>query len=433
MSGIFSNMDPQTMATQLASYDILKIKTQLKKQSDDVAAQNKALTTLKEALDTFKTAMSALNKSKDGVLKNSASVDRENVANVTADSTARKGSYQISVSQLAAAQQTAYDQLTDDAVKKATGNMVVSIGDKKLTIDMDKVSSLADLQKAINNDKDNPGVTASIIRSDGKVQFTLSSNEMGVKNGFNLDTSGLDAGAQAVFAQTSDIATATDAKFKIGNLELTSSSNTLKNVVDGVTIELKTVTDKPFTVSVTTDSGKTKEQVQALVDAWNKLSDALDDMTKSGEKGKGRGAFAGDATISSLRNDLNNMLRSPIDGKNITQFGISADRAGKLQIDSTAFDKQLKANPESFNAFFNDTDGLFNKVDKSLDRYLNSSKGLLKGRQDTLNRKQKQIDSDTEKMNARYETAYGRYLAQFTQLQKTMTQMQNTMSMFGLS
>ncbi|MNP36284.1 Flagellar hook-associated protein 2 [compost metagenome] len=219
-------------------------------------------------------------------------------------------------------------------------------------------------------------------------------------------------------------------------MEFTNSSNTLDKLIEGVTIELtsKTEADKPLTITIGTDTTGTKEQLQTFIDSYNTLQDTLQKLTKSGSgDGEERGAFAGDSTMASLDRELNDVLRTVFGGKRMSDFGITADKDGKLEIDSKKLDTALTADPQALTGLFNGKEGLISKMDKSLDRYLNSNTGLLKGRQDVLDRQQSDIDTKTDAMNTRYDSSYNRYLKQFTQLQQAMSQMNNTMSMFGLA
>jgi len=259
----------------------------------------------------------------------------------------------------------------------------------------------------------------------------LSSDESGAKNTITVGgTAGFDS------KNAKKISDASDSEIKMGDMTFTNSSNTLDKLIDGVTIELTSLTEagKPLTLSVGTDSEGTKEQLQTFVNAYNTLQDTLSNLTKSGSgDDETRGAFAGDATMSSLDRELNDVMRQVFGGMRMSDFGITADKDGKLEVDNKKLDAALKADPQKLNDLFNGKDGMLTKMDKSLDRYLNSTNGLLKGRQDVLDRQQSDIDTKTEAMNARYESSYNRYLKQFTQLQKAMSQMNNTMSMFGLA
>ncbi|MGS2874991.1 flagellar filament capping protein FliD [Enterobacter huaxiensis] len=431
----FSSIDPQTLAQQLATYDIASLQNQLKTKTSTMDSQKKALDALKTALTDFRTAMSGLNKTGEGMLKNLVSMNREGIANVTAGSSALKGTYNIQVDALASAHQIGFEKMTDDAVKNASGTMDITLGEgsaaKTITVDLTDMESLSDLTKAINGDKDNPGVTASLIRTDGEVTLMLSSDESGAKNKIAVNNS-----SDLVLPTAKVISEPSDSVIKMGEMTFTNSSNTLDKLIDGVTIELTSVTekDKPLTISVGTDSTGTKEQLQTFIDSYNTLQDTLSKLTKSGNgSDESRGAFAGDATMSSLDRELNDVMRQVFGDKRMSDFGITADREGKLQIDSKKLDTAIKADPQKLNDLFNGKEGMLSAMDKSLDRYLNSTNGLLKGRQDVLDRQQSDIDTKTEAMNTRYESSYNRYLKQFTQLQKAMAQMNNTMGMFGLA
>lgn len=427
----FSSIDPQTLAQQLATYDIMSLQNQLKTKTSTMNSQKKALDALKTALGDFRTAMSGLNGDNAGMLKNSVTMNREGIANITANSNALKGTYNIEVTKLASAHQIGFEGMTDEDIKNRTGTMDIQLGEKTFSVNLDDMESLSDLTKAINGNEDNPGVTASLIRTDGSVTLMLSSDESGAKNTISVGGTG---GFNMADAQV--ISPASDSEIKMGDMTFTNSSNTLDKLIDGVTIELTSLTEtgKPLTVSVNTDNSGTKEQLQTFVDAYNTLQDTLTKLTKSGNgDDETRGAFAGDATMSSLDRELNDVMRQVFGGKRMSDFGITADKDGKLEIDSKKLDAAIKADPQTLNDLFNGKEGMLSKMDKSLDRYLNATNGLLKGRQDVLDRQQSDIDTKTDAMNARYESSYNRYLKQFTQLQKAMSQMNNTMSMFGLA
>jgi Flagellar capping protein len=429
-----TSMDPQALAQQMASYDIMTQQSSLTRQSSTLKAQQDALTKLKTALTDFRSAINGLNKTNEGMLKTTATMNQENVATITTNSSAKKGNYNIDVNQLASAQQIGYSDLTDDAIKNATGMMTLTLGEgadaQSFTVNMDDANTLGELAAQINGSEDNPGVTASLVRTDGNVTLLLGSDETGAKN-----TLSLSGDAAPLFANGTEVSKAQDAQFSMGGLQFSNSTNTLEGIVDGVTINLTGTTEagKPLIINVGTDTEETKNQAQAFVDAYNTLADTLDTLTAPGSDSTERGALAGDANMMSLEYTLNNVLRTQYNDHQLSEFGITAASDGKLEIDNEKLEAQLNKDPQSFTDFFNGNNGMLKAIDKSMDRYLSSTNGLLKGQQETLDRKQNDIDTKTDAMNARYDASYNRYLTQFTQLQSTMQQINNTMSMFGLA
>lgn len=442
-----SDFDPTQWATNLATYDVLALQNALTAQKKTYEAQSSALSSLRTALTTFRSSITAMNSSSASVLKNIATMNQDGIATINASASARKGTYSLNVTQLATAEQKSFKGLDDDGVKDAKGTLKINLNGESIEIDMDGLNSLADLADEINKtafpSASDPssttaasgqnGVTASLMRVDGNVSLMLSSDQSGEKYKIDLDTSGMTA-KQDIFATPEIITEGKDAKFTLGDStkEYSSSSNTLDDLVDGVSIKLTGTTEKnkPLVISIDTDSTETKNQIQAFLDAYNTLRDTLSGMTKSGGSKEERGAFAGDATMSSLGTDIGNLLRGTFGDQNMSKFGIAADKDGKLTLDSDVLEKQLKNDPQAVTQFFNGNDGMLKAMDKSLDKYLSTSTGMLKGRQEVLDRQKSDIDTKTEKMNSRYDASYSRYYKQFTQLQRVMAQMNNTMSMF---
>ena len=441
-----SDFDPNTLATQLAGYDILALQNSITKQTSTLQAQTKALDSLRTALTTFRTSITALNSTSASVLKNVATLNQEGIASITASASARKGTYSLNVSQLASAQQKTFEGMTDQSVKDATGTLKITLDGEEIEIDMDGLNSLSDFAAAVNK-ADFPsasssttattgqnGITASLMRVNGEVTLIFNSDQSGAKYDIQMDTSGMTGGAE-MFDTPEIITDGKDAIFSLGDSDKKyySSSNTLDDLVDGVSITLTSTTEagKPLVISIDTDVTETKNQVQAFLDAYNTLRDTISGLTATGNSSTDRGAFAGDASISTLGTELSSMLRGTFGDQNMSKFGITADKDGKFSFDADKLEEQLKNDPQTVAQFFNGNDGLIKAMDKTLDKYLSSTTGLLKGRQDTLDRQQTDIDNKTAKMETRYESSYNRYLKQFTQLQSLMTQMNNTTSLFS--
>lgn len=431
-----SSIDPQSMATQLAGFDVQTLKAQLKAQQAKLTAQQNALKSLKTGLSDFRTALNNLNKTSSGMLKTTASMSVENIVSAKTTSDARKGTYNLFVEQLASSHQVAFGSLDDAAVSKATGSMNIEIHGKSIAIDMDGVDSIAGLARAINGADANPGVTASLVRSGGEVRLMLSSDNSGAENAITLSG---DVPDSMTAANTRTISAAQDSIAWLGDpasgIKIVNSTNTLTGVIDGVTLELNQAQkagDTPLRINVGVDTSETEAQVKAFLDAYNTLQSGLSKLTSAGSSGSERGAFAGDASITGLRRELNEMLRSSLNGMDITQFGLSADKDGKLTLDSDKLKEKLTDDPGQLNAFFNGSNGLLRKMDKSLDRLLSVTSGDIKSREETNRRRENELSDRSDKINTRYDSAYNRYLQQFTRMQSVLQQMNNTASMFGL-
>ena len=416
----------QQMSTQLATYEVQSSLDRLNRNESNYKTQREALGSLRSSLTTFKSAITKLNSSTTSMLSNSATFSQEGYATAKVDTTAQAGSYQFFVEQLASKQQVAVTGLADGS---PSGTLSV----KDQTFDLGSFATLAEAAKAINETAD-LGVQATLVRSNGAVNLVLTSEESGVANGFAYALNGSQA-------NTTELSAAQDARLRMGGsfgsggIELTSSSNTFDNVIDGVSLtvsKMHKTGDAALTLDIAQDKAGTKTKVQSFVDAFNTLMSSFDTLTASGGESAKRGVLAGDSSIRSIESRLNGLLRTDFGGTSLIDFGISADRNGKLTIDSKRFEAAVANNPEGFEALFTGKDNLLDSIDKTVASYTSTTNGMLKNRMDTLDMSLRRIDEQFEGLQQQYDTHYSRYLKQFTTMMQTMQSMEQTSGMFSM-
>lgn len=444
-----SSIDPATMAQQLASIDIMPFEQRYQRQTNEFQAQLTAWGKIETALRDFQSAVEAMNKSDSGIIQNKASISQEGYLSSTVGSNALSGNYQVFVEQLATAHQlsTGMPSTLDSTTEiPTTGTLDFSVNGKTMSIDLSTIQSsgsgaptMNDLVSAINNDASNPGVNATLVRSNGQTHLMLSSTETGKANQVNVSASGTgEAWFEDAFTNTSNITEPKDAVIWLGakdtGLKLENSSNTFSNVIEGVDLTItkaQTATEQPLTLTIGTDNEATVAQVNSFIDAYNALVTAIDSNSQIGDSGTERGPLAGDATLRSIENQLSNLLRSDYGGTRLTQVGIEIDRNGKLSLDSNAFEEAQKSMGSKLESMFNGEGNLLDQIESMTDPYLSYSSGILKGRKDTLNNSISRVDDKTAALDIRYQMTYDRYLKQFTQMNTIMNQMNQTMGLFG--
>ena len=315
------------MATQLATYEVQSSLDRLNRNESNYKTQRDALSKLRTSLTTFKSAMSGLKTGNATMLVNSASFSQDGYASATVGTQAQPGSYQFYVEQLASKQQVAVQGLVDGSL---SGTLTL----KDQTFTLGEYATLDDAAKAINATAD-LGVQATLVRSNGEVSLVLTSSESGAANAFAHSLTG-------TAATTTPLSTAADAQIRMGGsfgsggIVLTSSSNSFDNVIDGVSLSVNkvhTASDSALTLTVGQDQSATKGKAQSFIDAFNALMTSFDSLTASGSDSSARGALAGDSSIRSIESRLNGLLRTDFAGSSLIDFGISADRNGKLTID----------------------------------------------------------------------------------------------------
>ncbi|MFW7523249.1 flagellar filament capping protein FliD [Vibrio ostreicida] len=444
-----SSIDPSTMAKQLATYDVQSFRQRYTTQASQYQSQLNALGKTESALREFRTTVTEMNNSTSGIIKNTASVSSDGYFSATANSKALTGSYQIFVEQIATAYQVSAGMPnTMDATTEipSSGTLKFDVDGNVLELDLatldsdgDGKTTMADLTSAINNHEDNPGVNATMVRSDGQTHFMLSSEKTGEINKFSVTAAGTgEAWFENAFSTLKQITPAQDAIAWLGakdtGLKLTGHSNTFSNAIKGVDITVTQAQESdasPLTMDVGADKTSTKEQVNKFIDAYNKLMSTINQYSKVDSESDTRPVLASDPTLRSIENQVKSVVRGEFAGLRLSQVGLEIGRDGKMKLDSEKFEQAQLNNSSNLEAMFNGDGNLLDTVDKAVEPYLQFSSGLFKSRKDSLQQNIDRINDKQVVLNRKYDMAYDRYLKQFTQMNTLMRQMNQTMSLFG--
>ncbi|CAJ1887620.1 lateral flagellar capping protein LafB [Aeromonas jandaei] len=423
-------VDPASIAMQMVANERKNMDKLLKGQMATIKAQQSSLASIDSKLSSFQTLLKDLNKPAS-LQAQKASLSQEGIMTVTSNGKATPGQYNFQVNQLAQAHQFGV-QLADEKVLLPTsGKVSFSVSGKAFAVDLATLPAGAtarDLVSAINDAADNPGVKASLVRSDGKVNLVLTSKESGADKAFTPVYDG-DATSEfgKAFSDGKVITPGQDSIIKMGvgagALEIKSPTNKIENVVEGLTLELTKVQkpgDGPMQVTVAYDNEAVTGSLKKFVDSYNELLELLNKETSTDPKAKG--VLASDTTIRGLKGSLANAVRNLPAGITLSQLGIKTEKSGKLVFSDTDFKKSIEKDPELLGKALMGDDGLLKRMGKVLDPF-SKTNGVMATRKSTLEANQKRLDVKMESLDKRMESVYKRYLNQFT----TMNQMMQTM------
>lgn len=230
-------------------------------------------------------------------------------------------------------------------------------GSEEKLLEFEPDATLEDIRNAIN--AANVGVSASIINTgSGSSPFRLSlasenSGEDGRflidTGGFNLGLSVLDEGNDArVFFGSSDPA---------NGVLLTSSTNTLDGVVEGVSINLVSTSEESVQLSVARDVGAIESKINEFISAFNKVVEGIDFRTRYDDETEEKGILLGDSTMLNLRNSMFSVLRRPNEGfedtfNSLTEVGITVGSGSVLEFDAEKFREAYNEDPAAVEALF---------------------------------------------------------------------------------
>ncbi|MBC8590310.1 flagellar filament capping protein FliD [Wansuia hejianensis] len=373
---------------------------------------------------------------------------------------APEGSYNIKVEQLATSTSIIGNKIeglvegkfakgtfAEDAFFTITNNE-----GKEISIEVSDGDSLQSIAKKINDALTEPveegktgqniGIKATIV--DGRIVLTdEKTGERGITlhgAGETLEKLGLDG-----FEGTTN--NGVKAEFTINGVDVTSDSNKITDVIEGVTINLHKAhaPGEEDTVTVSLDTEKATKAVQDFVDQYNSTMKFIEEKMAAGdpEVPGSRGTLSGDGALMRLHSSLRNMVTKAISSeegviKDISQLGVSTvDRYGQLHFDSTKLVNALAENPNKVIDFFKGEEGkegYSSLINKQIDYYISNKKdehgrtGIIKSTMDSYDNVIKDLNRQIENFNERMERKEQYYIKVFTALDVAMMQAESQMS-----
>ena len=328
---------------------------------------------VKQNFETFGTELSKLD-GKTGL--STTQVGTSIGLEITDSAKAKAFSNNITVSTLAAAHTLAFNNHASETASIGTGTLTFSFGkwnsdntftanssrtDKAVTISTAN-NTLAGLRDAINAAA--MDVTASILKT-GTSTFSLvvrskegASQAMKITAVETSDVSGLSNLAYATVNTGVRTVDGADAALTIDGVAVTRESNTIADLVDGMTLTLKSTTSSAETIGATYSTTTAQATMQTFVDQLSNLGKTLDDLSARGINGAESGALAGDPLVRLLRGQLRSYTTSPIVGFGaksyyLADYGVKTNQDGTLTLDAKKFKKQYEADPAGFSAIIN--------------------------------------------------------------------------------
>ena len=186
--GLSTGIDTSTIISQIIDADS-NIKNMYQDRVTNLQNEQEALVTFKSNLSALQTAASNLSNADDLKSFNVTSSD-DSIVTADATSDAAEGTHSIAVKQLATSDrwvQSTGTQYDTDCV--GAGTFIYSYGGLETTITTTDTTTLSDLVGLINNDANNPGVTASLLSYNNQYHLVLSGNDSGADNSIFVNSS----------------------------------------------------------------------------------------------------------------------------------------------------------------------------------------------------------------------------------------------------
>jgi flagellar hook-associated protein 2 len=218
-------------------------------------------------------------------------------------------------------------------------------------VEFEADDSLRDVMRKIN--EAGVGVTASILNEGvgaNPFRLSLTARQSGADGRTLIDTGGFDLGL-------SQLQEGQDAKAFFGSTDpakavlFTSSSNTITDVFDGLTLNLQSASDKAVTINVASDRTELETKIGDFVKAFNETLDRIDFQSRFDQETQARGPLLGDSTLIGLKNALVGTILGKPDNvagpfSNLSQVGLSIGEGGRLELDADKLKEAIERDPQ---------------------------------------------------------------------------------------
>ena len=420
-AGVGSGIDIEGILQQLGEIERQPIVV-LEAKREELDVELSAFGTVKSSLSSFQTAAAVLGSNTDFGAFVATSSD-EAVFTATASNGAIAENHDIEVESLATNHRLASDLFSSADNTVSSGTLSLSTGESSFDIVIDNNNnSLVALRNAINDAITNTFVSASIINVEGGARLILTAKETGTEGKINVefDDGNLLANNDITFTEVTE---ATDASLIVHGFQVTRSSNTISDVIDGVTLNL--TGEGNSTLDTTRDLTSLKTALDEFVTTFNAMNTSLTQVAQTD--------LQGDQLPRGVEQQMRNLFFEAVDlGEGDTasalDMGLSFDRYGKLSLNSARYEAALEQGVERFVDVFSKNDiGISSRFTDLVDEYTQSG-GIIAAREDGVGTRKSSIDSQIERLEYRLEKTNTRLRAQFTAMDLAVTNLQSTSS-----
>lgn len=350
-AGIGSGLDVNSIVTQLMAIERQPL-TALQGKATSIQSTVSEYGKIKSAVSTLNDLASKLGGS-SAWNQTTASSSSTSVSGTTAGGS--PGTYTVAVQSLSSVQTLATSTFTDSTALTGAGTLHIELGTwstgqasftpkagaTAVDVALTATDTLATARDKIN--AAGGGVTALIMTDASGSRLLLRGNASGAANGFA--TSGVDSLAyDSATRQSSSMTlsqTAADAQATVNGLPVTSTTNSFANIVDGLTLNIASVTTDPAIVTVATDTASLKKTLTDFAAAYTAVVELIANDTKYDAAAKKGGILQGDSAAVGLQRQLRTIAGTASSAS--TAFTHLSDAGLEIQADGSMTVNDTKA------------------------------------------------------------------------------------------
>lgn len=437
-----SVINVSSLVAQLVAATEAPQQSLINNQTQQVTTRISALASLKGALSTFQSALSALDTPSAFRLE-TASSSAPAVFSATAGNGAPEGTYNVSVSALATAQQLLSNPVSGSTI--GTGTLQLSLGGSSFSVTVDSTdNTLQGLAAAINSAAGNPGIAATVLQGASGAYLLLSSSQTGAANTIQVTETDGGNGLTAFTYGTGNTgnytqeAAAQDAAFTISGVNFTSPGNTVSDAMSGVTLSLLGTsptsgtppTPTAATLSIASDTTTVSGNIQAFVSAYNTLQGTLTQLGGYNSSTNTAGPMMGDAGLEGIQSQIKQALYSIVNTGSSTyntlaSIGITTNPDGTLSVNGATLSAALNGSFGAVSQLFSGASGVAASINTDITSALGPN-GALTAEGNTLASQENSLTEQSNRLQTQMAALQASLTQQYSALNALLSSLQST-------
>ena len=456
-----AGVDIRKLSEDLTNAERAPLESSLNRSKEQKSAEISAYSALKYDVENLISKFRSLDDAAELLSSEASSTDESKVKVSAVTGSAKAGTHSITISALATQQiniSNSYSASSQSLNGGASFDLsITDSGGNVTTVSIsDGNDNPAGIVAAINSA--NAGVSATLLAvnaDSSEYRIVLSGDATGSENsfvvssslddadlGFHDATNGNNQQSGGVYSQQ----LAVNAAFTMDGVSLERASNSVGDVLDGVTLDLVGVSTAGVTkIDVDKTTAQLKSKLQDVVAAYNSVKLSLREASNpdSDDEIIG-GALANDfAAVRQVRTVLYRAITqdsSTVSGSigALRDIGIEITRSGDLAFNENKFDTVMSTNASDVSTMLsagtNDQSeydsapqGLARDVISDLEESLTDSiDGLFTSRTASSANALADYEDELVELEVRMNTVFERYLEQFTVMETLVSQLNST-------
>ena len=455
-----SGIDILKLARDLTDVEKVPAEERINEEKAATEAKISALAVLKYNVQTLIDQLNGLNDASELATPTATSADTTKVSVVSTDGTAKNGISDISVTTLAKSQRNKSNQYSSKTQALNGGSsftltLTPGTGTAKTVTVAAGNDTPQGVVSAINSS--GMGITATLLAEDssGSNYRIMLSGTTGATNSFVVSSNLTDSdlgfhdtsnGNSVDNSGTKSMQNPGDASLTYNGQAITRSSNTLNDVISGVTISLNATHSGGATTSinVVSDRSTLKTKLEDLVTTYNSVQYALDEISDSESEDEDvGGALAKDLqVIRTVRDTVYSAItqNSTTTSGSITglrDIGVTLTSTGNLSMNEATYDSvaatsfddisvMLSAGTTNQSRYDGQSQGFAIDAVKKLENLTDSISGIFATRTQSAQNALSDYSKELADLETRMDSLYERYISQFTIMENLVNQLNST-------